>query len=91
MQLYNNETLTCLCVCVRAWLHYMNGAERRKLAGTNPSVDFMSPVAMAKHEGHKAIGARQRKHLCMTQRESGNDDSTVASLRLMIHEKISFL
>lgn len=60
----------------------MNGAERRNLAGTNPSVDFMSPVAMAKHEGHKAIGARQRKHLCMTQRESGNDDSIIASLRL---------
>jgi len=26
----------------------------------------MSPVAMAKHEGHKAIGARQRKHFRMT-------------------------
>jgi len=49
----------------------MNGAERRKGAGTNPSADFMSPVAMAKHEleGHKAIGAKQRKCLRMIQGE----------------------
>ncbi len=50
----------------------------------NPLADFMSPVAMAKYEleGHKAIGAKQRKHLRVIQRERGNDDNTITLLRL---------
>lgn len=73
MQLYYNETLS-MCVCVSAFLHCMNGAARNKREGTNPLVDFMSPVAMAKYEleGHEAIGAKQRKHLHRIQRERGN-------------------
>lgn len=61
---FNKSEIVSMCFCVRAWLHYMNGAERRKGPGINPSADFMSAVAMAKHEleEHKALEPR-RKHL----------------------------
>ncbi len=83
MQLFYNETLSAF-VCVRACLHCMNGAAKKRGWAQNPSADSMSPAAMAKFEleGRKAIGANQRKHLRVIQRERGNYNNTITLLRL---------
>lgn len=81
MQLHNSETL---CVCVRACLHYMNGAKRRKLAGKILEQISCLQLLWQSMKGIKLWpwSKVQETLLYDVFASSGNDNSTIASLRL---------